>query len=131
MHTHHGLEEKYYFPWLEERLGPNSMHLNLDGHHSFEAPFSAFERLVASIRDRKQPYVPTEFRKVIYDFVPPLFEHLRAEVETLRPEKVRHIPEAEVWKMEAEVEAEIKRHGNLTYEPQLWQVNGDGKYGAW
>ncbi|KAG8986441.1 hypothetical protein FRB94_005628 [Tulasnella sp. JGI-2019a] len=131
LHMHHGIEEELYFSWLEERLGAGSMTCNVDGHHSFEAPFKAFEELVASIRDKKKTFVPVEFRTAIYEFMPPLIDHLKAEIETLRVDKVKHIPEKEVWKMEADTDVKVQGHSNLTTSGQFWVMNGDGKYGAW
>lgn len=131
MHEHHRIEEEAYFPWLEERLGAGSMSSNVDGHHAFEAPFKTFEELVASIRDKKAPFVPDAFRAVVYGFMPPLMDHLRAEVETIRVDKVKHIPEVDVWKVEADTEKMIKEHTDLTTHVQTCVMNGDGKYGLW
>ncbi|KAG8865407.1 hypothetical protein FRB96_000297 [Tulasnella sp. 330] len=131
LHEHHHVEESSYFPWLEERLGAGSMVANVEGHHAFETPFKAFEELVASIRDEKAPFVPDEFRSAVYGFLPPLLDHLMAEVETIRVDKVKHIPEVEMRKMESDTEKMIRKHSNVTTSVQACAVNGDEKYGLW
>jgi hemerythrin-like domain-containing protein len=131
LHSHHATEETMYFPWLEERLGLHTMDSNVAGHHAFEGPFSHFEELVASIRDGKATYDPIGFRKTVYAFIPPLFEHLAAEIDTLRPDNMRRIPEEEMWKMEKDIEDAIKKKDSLLDSPQFWRLNGDGKNGAW
>ncbi|KAG9007408.1 hypothetical protein FRB94_001287 [Tulasnella sp. JGI-2019a] len=131
LHHHHGIEEGSYFPWLEERLGAGSMSENVGGHHSFEPAFKVFEELVTSIRDKGAPFVPDEFRTIIYAFMAPLVEHLKAEIETLRPEKVKHIPEKDMRKMEADTEKLAKKAGSLMTSLQFVTVNGDFKYGRW
>ncbi|KAG8865408.1 hypothetical protein FRB96_000298 [Tulasnella sp. 330] len=131
VHEHHHVEEDSYFPWVEERLCAGSMSANVEGHHSFEGPFKKFEELVASIRDKSVSFAPDEFRAAIYGFLSPFIDHLTSEIETLRVDKLKNIPEAEVRKMESDTEKIIREHSNLMTSAQVWVMNGDGKYGVW
>lgn len=124
---HYLAEKTCYLPWLEEKLGAGSS----EGLQAFEAPFKTFEELVASIRDKKAPFMPEEFRAAIHGFLPLLIDHVKLKVETLRVDKVKHIPEAEMQKMESDTEAIITKHSNFTTSAQACVVNGDGRYGLW
>ena len=84
IHEHHGNEEKYFFPWLEE-YNPEvklSMEKNVEQHHGFAPGLQAFEDYVDALREGKAKFDADKIRSLIDGFGTPLVEHLKEEVVT-------------------------------------------------
>ncbi|PMD47807.1 hypothetical protein L207DRAFT_523164 [Hyaloscypha variabilis F] len=84
IHEHHGNEEKFYFPWLEELNAEVkvSMDQNVAQHHGFAPGLQAFEEYVEALREGKAIYSAEKIRSLIDGFGTPLVEHLKEEVVT-------------------------------------------------
>ncbi|KAG9007415.1 hypothetical protein FRB94_001281 [Tulasnella sp. JGI-2019a] len=131
IHLHHEIKEEHYYPWLDDRLGVGAMAENVKRHREIQKPFVAFEELVTSIRETQATFDPDDFRAAIYNFMTPFVEHLKDEIDTLRPHRMKQIPEDELWRMELDTEVIIKKKSHPTTSVQLMMINSDGKYGVW
>jgi len=83
LHEHHGNEEKFFFPMLEEYIGtPGWMEKNVAQHHAFSRGLEGFEEYVKALQGGKAMYDGTKIRKLVDDFAPVLAEHLTDEIVT-------------------------------------------------
>jgi len=82
---HHGVEEKFVFPAVEEFAGvPGIMSGNVNQHHAFEAGLHAFRAYAKAVFDGKETYAWTKLHELIDAFMPALRQHLAEEIETLK-----------------------------------------------
>jgi len=82
---HHTLEEEITFPRLEAVLGPNSLSINVQQHHEFEAGFRAFHALV----EEESKWNPQSIIDCINEFTPVFCRHLKEEIVTIHPNKLK------------------------------------------
>jgi hemerythrin-like domain-containing protein len=82
IHEHHGNEEKYYFPWLEElnAEAKGTLDKNVEQHHGFAPGLQAFEDYVKALREEKAKYDGAKVRSLIDAFGTALIEHLKDEI---------------------------------------------------
>jgi hemerythrin-like domain-containing protein len=84
IHEHHGNEEKFYFPWLEELNVEVKVYMdkNIEQHHGFAPGIQAFEDYVSALREGKAKYDAGKIRSLIDAFGTALVEHLKEEITT-------------------------------------------------
>jgi hemerythrin-like domain-containing protein len=82
VHEHHGNEEKFYFPWLEELNGDVKTYMdkNIEQHHGFAPGLQAFEDYVKALKEGKAKYDAAKVLSLIDAFGNPLVEHLKEEI---------------------------------------------------
>lgn len=82
IHEHHGNEEKFYFPWLEELNVEVKTYMdkNVEQHHGFAPGIQAFENYVKALREGKAKYESAKVLSLINAFGPALVEHLKEEI---------------------------------------------------
>jgi hemerythrin-like domain-containing protein len=82
LHEHHGNEEKFYFPWLEElnREVKSYMDKNVEQHHEFAPGLQAFEDYVEALRNGKAKYDGAKVLSLVDGFGTSLTQHLKEEV---------------------------------------------------
>jgi hemerythrin-like domain-containing protein len=82
IHEHHGNEEKFYFPWLEELNSEVKVYMdkNVEQHHGFAPGLQAFEDYVTALREGKATYDGAKVRSLIDVFGTLLVEHLKEEI---------------------------------------------------
>lgn len=132
MHHHHQTEESIYFPFFEQKMGAGAMSDNVDGHASFNMPLTAFLDHITALKQEKAQFDVEHFRSLVYAFMTPLYEHLHDEIETMRPEVLRkHFTVEELEGLEKRLEEKVLKEANLTSEPQLTYVLGDGVNATW
>ena len=104
LHEHHSNEEKFFFPWLEEYIGPKSiMEKNLEQHKAFEQGLAAFEAYVVAIKDSKEKYDAAKFIAMIDVFGPTLIKHLNEEIATFEElEKLGDKIDWQAWNKKVE-----------------------------
>jgi len=132
LHHHHRLEETYWFPFLQEKIGKEAMDNNLHDHTEVMAKFSVFEDVVKSVRADQSTFDLTIFRDAIHGFMPRLIEHLRSEPDTFRPATLRkYITQEELDAHDKVSFKAIIASFSLVDDTPLFFINGDGKHSPW
>lgn len=81
IHEHHGNEEAYFFPWLEEDIGIKGyMEKNVEQHHAFGPGLKAFDNFVTGVREGTENYDGVKVRQIIDSFGTVLTDHLKDEI---------------------------------------------------
>jgi hemerythrin-like domain-containing protein len=82
IHEHHGNEEKFFFPWLEEDIGvAGYMEKNIEQHHAFAPGMKRFDEYVTALRAGTEKFDGAKVRSIIDDFGEILALHLKEEIE--------------------------------------------------
>ena len=97
---HHRVEEEFFFPELEKRLGkPGLMDQNVEQHRAFHAKLDIWGKKCYAMKP--EDYNGVEWRSMIDDFSAPLLKHLHDEIETME-ELAEYDPDGavmlELWK---------------------------------
>jgi hemerythrin-like domain-containing protein len=97
IHEHHGNEEKFFFPWLEEEIGvENYMAKCVEQHHAFDPGFKEFEAYVNALIEKKEVYDASRVLKIIDEFGPLLTVHLKDEITAF--EELQSLGDKINWK---------------------------------
>lgn len=105
--------------------------MNVSQHHAFEAPWLAFDQLVKSLQNKEKPYSPSDVQLAVHAIMIILYEHLREEIETLLPDRLKGVSEADMSYMEKVLKKEVEDKVNFFNDGPFLLVNGDVKTGAW
>ncbi|KAJ7593083.1 hypothetical protein C8J56DRAFT_490295 [Mycena floridula] len=89
IHHHHSLEEEFYFPEIEKRLGIDTMSANVDQHKAFLPQLHEFEDYLKGIQKGTVDYDGESIVIKLHSFTDPLMEHLHDEIKTLESEGLR------------------------------------------
>ena len=97
---HHRVEEDFFFPELERRLGkPGLMSQNVEQHRAFHEKLDVWGKKCYGMKTGE--YNGVEWRRMVDDFATPLLKHLHDEVLTLEA-LVKYDPDGvvmlELWK---------------------------------
>jgi hypothetical protein len=83
MHHHHDAEETVFFPSIEQITAIKGiMERNIEQHRAFTPGFDLFYEYARTCQPKD--YDGRKLKSLIDDFAPPLTQHLRDEIETLR-----------------------------------------------
>jgi hemerythrin-like domain-containing protein len=82
LHEHHGTEENFAFPWLEEMNSEVKIYMdkNVEQHHGFEPGLKAFGDYVTALREGKAKYDSAKVLSLIDGFSKTLMDHFKEEV---------------------------------------------------
>jgi hemerythrin-like domain-containing protein len=94
---HHTGEERFFFPECEKR-SPGSMVENVEQHHTFMEGFEVMETYFNQVRKNPSSYQPKTVTDMIEKFGEVFSRHLREEIDTIEPDKIR-----ELFPVEAEL----------------------------
>lgn len=82
--AHHDGEEAFFFPEIERITGEKGiMDVNVEQHKSFHDGFEEWGKWIQSIDAKKDTFDGAKCISLMDTFLPPLAEHLRAEIPTL------------------------------------------------
>ncbi|KAE9381132.1 hypothetical protein N431DRAFT_440019 [Stipitochalara longipes BDJ] len=82
VHHHHDVEEKYFFPDIENYTGEKGiMEKNIKQHDMFHGGLKDFGEYVYSVKP--QDWDKEKFGEMLKSIVPPLMTHLQEEIPTL------------------------------------------------
>jgi len=108
-------EEIFFFPECEKRA-PGSMQENVEQHKAFMAGLEAMETYFNSVRRNPAIYDGNKVTSIIEQFGDVFVLHLREEIDTLAPEKLRKI-----WPVAKELE-------DSHVAMMKWIVKSSGKF---
>ncbi|KAG8895678.1 hypothetical protein FRC00_007139, partial [Tulasnella sp. 408] len=132
VHRRHNDEEKFYFPFLESKLGDGRMAGMVAAHEALNKPLATFEDLVQKMMVKPHEWDLDLFRNSIYRFMPLLREHLKDELKALDADELRkHFSEQDFKEYEKRFIKETTRSVVPSRGPQLVFVNGDSVNGPW
>jgi len=83
LHTHHNIEETYFFPMLSERMR-EFREDHPEQHKGIHAGLDLYDAYIKDIKKAPTKYSPVELRKVMDSFKEVLLKHLDEEVESLK-----------------------------------------------
>ncbi|KAH9487381.1 hypothetical protein JR316_0001456 [Psilocybe cubensis] len=89
IHHHHNVEETFYFPTLEKKLGAGSLSSNVDEHASFVPQLDATAQWCRDVQAGKEQYDANVFLEKINSFGDLMYEHLVHELPTLESSKIK------------------------------------------
>ncbi|KAJ7593085.1 hypothetical protein C8J56DRAFT_823131 [Mycena floridula] len=89
IHHHHALEEEFYFPEIEKRLGIDTMSANVDQHKAFVPQLHELEEYLKGVQQGSIKYDGEMIVTKLHSFTDPLIEHLNDEIITLESERLR------------------------------------------
>jgi hypothetical protein len=99
LHTHHTGEEEGFFPMIEALAGEKGMmEGNVEQHHAFHDPLTAFHEYVEACYAGKDKYDGGKIVGLIDAFGPTLMQHLADEIPTISglrrfgSEKMKDLP---------------------------------------
>lgn len=115
VHEHHGNEEEFFFPWMEEYVGiPNYMHQNVEQHHAFAPGMKEFDDYVKGVRDGTIVYDGARVTAIIDGFGETLTQHLTEEVAFL--EKMEELGTKVNWQeLNKRVTAHAVAHADTVF----------------
>ena len=84
LHEHHDMEEEQLFPQINVMAGvPGLMDGNVAEHLAFHEPFDKYEAYLTDVKTEKVELDGEHMRKLIDDFMGPLYIHLVGEIDSL------------------------------------------------
>lgn len=76
VHHHHTIEEEYYFPALEKKLGAGALEAPLSQHGDFVPQMNEFSEWLGNIKAGKEPYDGELLAAKVNAFSDIMFNHL-------------------------------------------------------
>jgi hemerythrin-like domain-containing protein len=76
LHHHHALEEEYYFPEMEKKLGKGALAGNVDQHHEFVPQVVELKQHLEDIKAGKEKYDGALLVEKIHSFSDIMINHL-------------------------------------------------------
>ncbi|KAK2464023.1 hypothetical protein APHAL10511_003967 [Amanita phalloides] len=103
VHHHHNIEETFLFPFFEEKLGKGALQVNVEQHEKFIPQLNELENYLKDVQDGKAKYDGKLVVEKIESFGDIMVEHLRDEIATLEPERMRaNYTEKELKQMDSD-----------------------------
>jgi len=103
IHHHHSLEETFYFPALEEKLGKGALSGNIQQHKEFIPGLEALEEWCKKVQKGEVKYDSKVFLGMVEAFSDTMIVHLNDEIPTLNSEVIKaNFTEAELRVIESE-----------------------------
>ncbi|KAK2464031.1 hypothetical protein APHAL10511_003975 [Amanita phalloides] len=104
VHHHHNLEETFLFPFYEEKLGKGALQVNIEQHEMFIPQLNELENYLKEVQDGKAKYDGKLIFDKIESFGDIMVDHLRNEIATLEPERLRaNFTEKELKQMDTDL----------------------------
>lgn len=76
IHHHHTLEETFYFPTMEEKLGQGSLSGNVEQHKEFIPGLEALEQWCKKVQEGEAQYDGEVFMRLVEAFADTMVAHL-------------------------------------------------------
>jgi len=83
IHHHHHLEETYYFPAMEEKLGKGTLSKNVEQHQMFLPGLEALDEWCKKVQKGEMVYDARVLLDMIESFADIMLDHLNCEISTL------------------------------------------------
>jgi len=83
VHHHHSLEETFYFPAMEEKLGKGALDANVEQHKEFMPGLEAFEEWCKKVQKGEVLYDAKVFLGLVEAFADIMVAHMNSEIPTL------------------------------------------------
>ncbi|KAJ7286448.1 hypothetical protein C8J57DRAFT_1287679 [Mycena rebaudengoi] len=91
LHHHHALEEEYYFPELEKKLGKGALEGNVEQHHAFVPQVVELKQHLEDIKAGKEKYDGDLLVERIHSFSDIMINHLNEEITSLESSRLRAV----------------------------------------
>jgi len=89
IHHHHDLEETFYFPELEKKLGAGALSGNVAEHKEFVPQLLEFKEHLENIKAGKETYNGALLVERINSFCDIMIDHLHHEIPSLESSRMR------------------------------------------
>jgi len=83
IHHHHSLEETYYFPIMEEKLGKGALSGNIKEHEEFVPKMEALDEWCKKVQKGEAVYDGKVFLGMVEAFADTMVAHMTNELRTL------------------------------------------------
>jgi len=83
IHHHHSLEEEFYFPAMEEKLGKGALSGNVDEHKEFVPRLESLDDWCKKVQKGEVVYDGKVFIGMVEAFADTMVEHMNHELSTL------------------------------------------------
>ncbi|KAJ6617141.1 hypothetical protein B0H10DRAFT_2034265 [Mycena sp. CBHHK59/15] len=91
IHHHHELEETFYFPEMEKKLGKGALSDNVAQHHAFVPQLVELQQHLEEIKAGKTEYDGRLIVEKIHSFGDTMIDHLNTEIPTLESGRMRAV----------------------------------------
>jgi len=89
IHHHHSLEEEFYFPAMEEKLGKGTLSGNVKEHEEFVPKLEALEEWCKKVQKGEVVYDSNVFLGMVESFADTMVAHMTHEPQTLNRDIMR------------------------------------------
>ncbi|KAJ7493148.1 hypothetical protein B0H11DRAFT_1911087 [Mycena galericulata] len=102
IHHHHDLEEEFYFPELEKKLGKGALSSNVAEHKDFVPQLVELKEYLEAVKIGEAQYDGALLVEKIHSFSDVMFNHLNNEIPSLESSRMRAVfTEKELKDMDA------------------------------
>ncbi|KAJ7644766.1 hypothetical protein FB45DRAFT_299503 [Roridomyces roridus] len=91
IHHHHDMEETFYFPEIEKKLGAGSMSASVDQHHTFVPQLVQLKEWIESVRAGTEMYDGKLLVEKVHSFSDIMINHLNEEIPSLESSRMRAV----------------------------------------
>ncbi|KDR68365.1 hypothetical protein GALMADRAFT_257009 [Galerina marginata CBS 339.88] len=91
VHHHHHLEETFYFPIMEKKLGAGTLSGNVEEHTHFVPKVEEMEQWLKDVQEGREKYDAQLFLEKVNSFSDTMIDHLNHELPTLESSKIRAV----------------------------------------
>ncbi|KAJ7772860.1 hypothetical protein DFH07DRAFT_801744 [Mycena maculata] len=91
IHHHHDLEEAFYFPELEKKLGKGALAPSVEQHHTFVPQLVQLKEYLEDVKAGKETYDGPLLVEKIHSFSDLMIEHLNEEIPALESSRMRAV----------------------------------------
>ncbi|KAJ7223047.1 hypothetical protein GGX14DRAFT_387422 [Mycena pura] len=88
---HHDMEEDFYFPELEKKLGKGALAPSVEQHHAFVPQLTQLKEYLEEIKAGKQTYDGPLLVEKIHSFSDIMINHLNEEIPALESSRMRAV----------------------------------------
>ncbi|KAJ6486719.1 hypothetical protein C8R45DRAFT_1098017 [Mycena sanguinolenta] len=89
IHHHHDLEESFYFPELENKLGAGTLAASVEQHHAFVPQLVQLKEYLEAVKAGKEKYNGVLLVDQIHSFSDVMIDHLHQEIPALESSRMR------------------------------------------
>ncbi|KAJ7185096.1 hypothetical protein GGX14DRAFT_620515 [Mycena pura] len=91
IHHHHDMEEGFYFPELEKKLGKGALAPSVEQHHTFVPQVVQLKKYLEDIKAGKEAYDGPLIVEKIHSFSDVMIQHLNEEIPALESSRMRAV----------------------------------------
>ncbi|KAE9401150.1 hypothetical protein BT96DRAFT_974919 [Gymnopus androsaceus JB14] len=104
IHHHHHIEETYFFPELEKKLGEGALSRNYEEHADFVPQLDELQVYLKTVQEEEEKYDGMVLLEKIHSFSDSMMLHLSHEIPTLEANRLKAVfTEKELKDIDAKV----------------------------